>query len=1394
MASCPQCKTRYADDVHECAADGATLVPDRVIEQLEKNEITPGTMIGEYRVRKKIGEGGFGAVFEAVQPVIGKPVAIKLLSRSFSDDPAIVSRFIAEARAVNQIRHKNIVDIFSFGALPDGRQYFVMELLSGEPLDERLRTKGHFELAEIAPILRGVLRALVAAHAAGLVHRDLKPENVFLAIDEDGVITPKLIDFGIAKLLGDERREHKTRTGTPIGTPYFMSPEQCRGKNVDHRTDIYSIGAMLHMLLTGRRPFDGDSAMDVLYKQMVDPPPRLSAHREGIPRPVEEFVLRMLEKDANARPQTMAEVLRQLDALAGTPERASIPILASGIGKGRESIADLESAKTSIGGPALSLAEAAPAEGGAGNTEIVSKVLPTAAKTVGDRAPLSAARSASPTSTGTRIAQVAGVAAAVFGVSLGVYLVVLRPPSSSSATASPSVASEAANTAKPGAGTHAPTREDVGRGSPRSTPGRCDDERDRERATAARDRERRAPVPRDDPLEHREACSLRCPPPDVQSERSVERMKLRSILLGSPLVLSAGLLASAGCDSIPELPANQCGNHVIERGEDCDGVGVGSNTCSAACRLTCAADRSCPAGWGCGVDGLCRQPTGELQDFGSSVALPGDALVLADFDGDGRRDVFARQDATFAVAYVDPAGLSPSVTHLSFDASDEFPDIPALGDVDGDGRTDLLLRLEDGISLMRGQPDRHLLPTPYLREPPANALPTDTLLSVDIDPRVDAPGDELVAIRDDGLYLLQDLATPSAGPVKMFSLDPGKKHYVTPGLHYQNLNVQGLQLLVVDEGGTTVTLFEPFTMTIDPMTGFSTPTPNFEDSAQFPPVTMTLPAGVTAAGPAQVAHMSLSFSESNPDILVPGSDGDMYVLFRIINARQFGSTPNTADNTARHLIRSLDGVELHELPLITGLFSQDGSTDFVDPDGIHVNVCVAGNCGVKFPTVATDPITLDLTTWAVPDGAEGWSGAKVTAPSVNGVDFGSIVAWSSKAGFTYFRRTNSYFAPFKFSTRGPISNVDFGDLNGDGAVDLVYTQRSSRAAEGDTQLQSLNVSFGDALSLPTEAVDFGDVGALDVLFHARLPDPTRLPDAIDDIYARDATTHEYYVFRGSTDRAIQSPLELPIVCSGASLPKGVARVPSLGRFRAGGAMEAAILFQTEDAAGFHWNLWSYDPASNETEAACTSLVGPLELPSPGSDELRTLAADLDRDGTDELLILPVGASSLFVADRADSGWVLSTITLDGPHTNLSLLDPTNPSSDVLLRSATGLTVLWNDGTLAPKPSAPLALTGTPCPERSADAVFGESRGVTAIRLDPSADAGKALLAVSEEDTLLLSLDTKARSVAVDGCITDQLGGGGSAVTSGDVTGDGVEDLVVSRASGTRIFAGVPVVK
>ena len=320
-------------------------------------ELAPGTQVGEYVIDGKLGEGGFGTVYRATHPLIGKLAAIKVLAPKYSADPEMVSRFIAEARAVNQIRHRNIIDIFGFGELPDGRSYYVMELLDGEPLDAHIGAG--LPILEAIPILRAIGRALDAAHAKGIAHRDLKPENVFLARDSDGGVYPKLLDFGIAKLLGEAATtSHRTRTGSPIGTPYYMSPEQCRGQNVDHRTDIYAFGCVAYELLTGHVPFERDNHLDVLFAQINEEPEPPSS-RASLPPAIDGAIAWLMKKDPAERPANLDAAIRALEEAAALPEqlRRTPPV---GIGVVRASDPNLR--RTPAHGPtALAQTMAAPA-------------------------------------------------------------------------------------------------------------------------------------------------------------------------------------------------------------------------------------------------------------------------------------------------------------------------------------------------------------------------------------------------------------------------------------------------------------------------------------------------------------------------------------------------------------------------------------------------------------------------------------------------------------------------------------------------------------------------------------------------------------------------------------------------------------------------------------------------------------------------------------------------------------------------------------------------------------------------------------------------------------------------------------------------------------------------
>jgi serine/threonine-protein kinase len=304
-----------ADGVPQFSADEVTETPEPL-------EI--GGMVGDYRIERVIGRGGMGHVYGATHPIIGKKVAIKILNPFLSENPDAVERFMLEARAVNQIGHPNIVDIFTFGQLADGRSYMAMEWLRGETL--ALRRKRPISIEEICHILDSVCAALEAAHEHNIVHRDLKPDNVFLVQVKGSQPMVKLLDFGIAKLIGDDaaRSEH-TRTGHLLGTPAYLSPEQARGKGVDYRSDLYSLGVMAFELFVGERPFESDVMMDLIVAHLQQAPPRPSQLRPQLPPSVDALLLALLEKDPLRRP-SMEVVRRSLAEIRdGATELSSFP-------------------------------------------------------------------------------------------------------------------------------------------------------------------------------------------------------------------------------------------------------------------------------------------------------------------------------------------------------------------------------------------------------------------------------------------------------------------------------------------------------------------------------------------------------------------------------------------------------------------------------------------------------------------------------------------------------------------------------------------------------------------------------------------------------------------------------------------------------------------------------------------------------------------------------------------------------------------------------------------------------------------------------------------------------------------------------------------------------------
>jgi len=277
-----------------------------------------GRSLGNYTVVSKIGEGGMGAVYLARHVTLGRPAAIKVLHPSLSSNQDMVTRFFNEARAATAVRNPGIVEVFDFGILEDRSAYIVMEYLEGENLGARIR-RGRLPVAATMTIVRAIARGLQAAHEQGIVHRDLKPDNVFLVPDSELASGErvKLLDFGIAKLTPLAGEVSQTRTGMVMGTPTYMSPEQCRGAgSVDHRADLYSLGCVAYHMMCGQPPFVSDGVGDLIARHLYFAPAPLRSLAPEIPADVEELVLRLLQKDPAARPATAADLVRAIDHLA----------------------------------------------------------------------------------------------------------------------------------------------------------------------------------------------------------------------------------------------------------------------------------------------------------------------------------------------------------------------------------------------------------------------------------------------------------------------------------------------------------------------------------------------------------------------------------------------------------------------------------------------------------------------------------------------------------------------------------------------------------------------------------------------------------------------------------------------------------------------------------------------------------------------------------------------------------------------------------------------------------------------------------------------------------------------------------------------------------------------
>lgn len=267
---------------------------------------------GKYELVAKLGEGGMSVVYRARRVHIGDDVAVKILTGKFVKDDAALARFRREARAAAMLRHPNVITIHDFGETDDvhAPAFIVMEFVRGTPLRELLRSEDHFSVERGVRLMRGICAGVSAAHRQGVVHRDLKPENILVVApdDEFELESVRVVDFGLAKLLADAGA---TSSGAVVGTPFYMSPEQCLGEPLDARSDVYSLGTMFYEMLSGKRPFEAETVSGVINRHLQEPPPPF-AESLRIPRRVSMGIMHALAKDPDDRPQTATELARQM--------------------------------------------------------------------------------------------------------------------------------------------------------------------------------------------------------------------------------------------------------------------------------------------------------------------------------------------------------------------------------------------------------------------------------------------------------------------------------------------------------------------------------------------------------------------------------------------------------------------------------------------------------------------------------------------------------------------------------------------------------------------------------------------------------------------------------------------------------------------------------------------------------------------------------------------------------------------------------------------------------------------------------------------------------------------------------------------------------------------------
>jgi len=325
---CPECELYLNEDAMFCAdcglplnlpgADTHPYYEDHYVASLPTVRlVNPDPLIGhaidgKYELTARLGKGGMSVVYRARRVHIGDDVAVKILLGEFVKDPTALARFRREARVAAMLHHPNVITIHDFSEVGDDKApaFLVMEFIKGTPLRDLLNSKDHFSVERTVRLMRAICAGVGAAHKRGIVHRDLKPENILVAAPEDDYEfeSVKVVDFGLAKLVADAGAEP---TVTVVGTPFYMSPEQCIGEPLDARSDVYSLGVMFYEMLSGERPFAAETVSGMISRHLYEEAPPL-APSLAIPRRISGATMQALAKDPNNRQQTATEMARQL--------------------------------------------------------------------------------------------------------------------------------------------------------------------------------------------------------------------------------------------------------------------------------------------------------------------------------------------------------------------------------------------------------------------------------------------------------------------------------------------------------------------------------------------------------------------------------------------------------------------------------------------------------------------------------------------------------------------------------------------------------------------------------------------------------------------------------------------------------------------------------------------------------------------------------------------------------------------------------------------------------------------------------------------------------------------------------------------------------------------------